>query len=55
VNRVDAVVVAATVVEAAESALSEHPVMDTPIIRKILSARTIFAEWFMHNDYSAIY
>jgi hypothetical protein len=41
--------------EAAGSGVSEQPVMDTPIMRKMLSAMKIVAEWFMHNDYSGGY
>lgn len=57
VNNAPAVVVVASVPDVllSESELSEQPVMDTPIRRKILSARKIFAECSMHNDYSAVY
>ena len=57
VNSGPAVVVATPVPDVLSpvSELSEQPVMDTPIMRKILSARKIFAECSMHNDYSAVY
>jgi hypothetical protein len=56
VYRGPAVVVVATVADVLpESVLSEQPVMDTPIIRKILNARKIFVQCSIHNDYSGVY
>jgi hypothetical protein len=43
-----AVVAAVREPEAAESELSEQPVMDTPMMRKILKTMNIFAERCMH-------
>jgi hypothetical protein len=50
-----AVVAGATVSDTAGSGLSEQPVMDIPMIRKILNTRMIFGWFSMHNDYPVLY